>query len=165
MLWPRGRVGSSPTPGTVTVTFRQAGSDDADRTFEIWRDAVDATHDFLSREDREAIAAEVAEFLPAADLTLAVDVDDHPLGFMLVAEGKLEALFVAPESHGAGVGRALVELALESNPGLVVDVNEQNPAAIGFYERMGFHATGRSPLDEQGRAYPLIHMRHGAATE
>jgi putative acetyltransferase len=42
---------------------------------------------------------------------------------------------------------------------LTVDVNEQNPAAVGFYEAVGFVVVGRSPLDDAGRPFPLLHMR------
>ena len=42
---------------------------------------------------------------------------------------------------------------------LTVDVNEQNPAAVGFYEAVGFAVVGRSPLDDAGRPFPLLHMR------
>ncbi len=40
-----------------------------------------------------------------------------------------------------------------------VDVNEQNTQALDFYLRRGFHVVGRSPLDGQGRPYPLLHLR------
>ncbi|HKB39870.1 MAG TPA: hypothetical protein VKD72_25770, partial [Gemmataceae bacterium] len=45
---------------------------------------------------------------------------------------------------------------------LTVDVNEQNAAARGFYEACGFVVEGRSELDDQGRPYPLLHMRLAA---
>jgi putative acetyltransferase len=37
-------------------------------------------------------------------------------------------------------------------------VNEQNPEAVGFYLHYGFAQTGRSPLDGEGRPFPLLHM-------
>ena len=40
-----------------------------------------------------------------------------------------------------------------------VDVNEQNHGAVGFYRHIGFEVTGRSDLDDQGRPYPLLHLR------
>lgn len=43
----------------------------------------------------------------------------------------------------------------------LVDVNEQNPDAVGFYRRMGFEIVGRLPLDGQGRPFPVLHMRLG----
>jgi putative acetyltransferase len=38
-------------------------------------------------------------------------------------------------------------------------VNEQNPAACGFYEHLGFVVVGRSEVDGTGRPFPLLHMR------
>ncbi|ALH79686.1 acetyltransferase [Sphingopyxis macrogoltabida] len=142
------------------LTIRKSTSADAVRVIQIWRDAVDATHDFLTREDRIAIEEEVRSFLPAAPLWLAVDRSDQPLGFMLLDGSSMEALFIDPAHRSRGVGRMLVEHALTLLPTLTTDVNEQNAQAVGFYERMGFVRTGRSDRDGQGRPYPLIHLRH-----
>lgn len=141
------------------IRIRQSTPADGERAVQIWRDAVDATHDFLTTEDRAAIEAEVRSFLPAAPLWLAVDADDRPIGFMLLDGSSMEALFIDPVHRGAGVGRALVAHALEHHPTLTTEVNEQNGQAVGFYERLGFVPTGRSERDGQGRAYPLIHLR------
>jgi len=122
---------------------------------EIWRRAVDATHDFLAPGDRRAIEAEVAAFLPQAALDLAVDATDRPLGLMLLEGKHLAALFVDPAHHAAGIGRMLVEEALRRCPDRMTD----NVRALGFYERLGFTRIGRAPRDGQGRPYPLIHLR------
>jgi putative acetyltransferase len=45
---------------------------------------------------------------------------------------------------------------------LAVDVNEQNEAALGFYEALGFSVVGRSPTDEAGRPFPVLHMKRAA---
>ena len=129
---------------------------------DIWRAAVDATHDFLAPSDRDAIEAELLEFFPHVSLLLAVDSSDAPLGFMFLHDGHLEALFVDPDHHGKGIGKALIRNVLAAHPNLTVDVNEQNPKALGFYEYLGFERIGRSALDGQGRPYPLIHLRRGA---
>lgn len=139
--------------------IRPSCASDGGRALDIWRAAVDATHHFLAPADRIAIEAEVSGFLPAAPLWLAVDAHDHPIGFMLLDGGHMEALFVDPAHHGGGVGRALVEHALSCCRPLTTEVNEQNGQAIGFYERLGFRRTGRSAVDGQGRPYPLIHLR------
>lgn len=143
------------------MRIRRSTAGDGQRVLAIWRGAVDATHDFLSREDKEAIAAEVADFLPSAPLWLAVDADDRALGFMLLDGARMEALFIDPAQRGKGIGRALVEHALAGAPEILTDVNEQNAQAVGFYERMGFVVTGRSALDGQGRGYPLLHLKSG----
>ena len=38
-------------------------------------------------------------------------------------------------------------------------MNEQNPQALGFYERLGFRPYKRTELDEQGRPFPLLYLR------
>ena len=144
----------------MKLEFSQTGH--GERVIEIWRDAVNATHDFLTPEDRRAIDAEVCEFLPAASLWLARSEAGDVVGFMLLTPGEsgahMDALFIDPEVHGQGVGRALVEKAFALYGAITTDVNEQNPGATGFYRAMGFVETGRSALDDQGRAYPLIHL-------
>lgn len=143
------------------VTIRYSRPEDGNRIIEIWRGAVATTHDFLAPEDRLALDEMVSGFLPQARLWLAVDAKDYPLAFMLIDNGHMEALFVDPCHRGTGVGAALVRHGLALHPEMTTDVNEQNGQAIGFYENMGFKRTGRSPLDGQGRPYPLIHLQHG----
>lgn len=142
------------------IKNRLSRPDEGDRVIEIWRRAVDATHDFLTPEDRLAIDKMVCGFLPQASLWLAVDEDEYPLAFMLIDGGHMEALFVDPVRRGTGIGAALVQHGLALHPKMTTDVNEQNNQALGFYERMGFKRTGRSPIDGQGRPYPLIHLEY-----
>ena len=140
--------------------LRSSTKQDLARILDIWRSAVDATHDFLTREDRVSIEAEVVSFFPNVNFVLATDEDDVAQGFMFLHDGHLEALFVAPEKHGMGIGAMLIHAALRDHPGLTTDVNEQNQGALTFYEHLGFERTGRSSVDGQGRPYPLIHLRH-----
>ncbi len=74
-------------------------------------------------------------------------------------------LFVDPALFGCGLGRRLVGMAVERWNVGSVDVNEQNPAARAFYERMGFRVAGRSGSDAQGNDFPILHMRLAAGEE
>ncbi len=149
--------------GKPVPLIRKSRPDEGKRLVDIWRAAVTATHDFLTADDFQAIAAEVSGFLPAAPVWVAVDRQDCAIGFMLVDNGHLEALFVDPARHNQGIGRALVDHALAFYPNLTVDVNEQNAQARGFYQRLGFVPVGRSDVDGQGRPYPLIHLHYKSA--
>jgi hypothetical protein len=52
-----------------------------------------------------------------------------------------------------------VEWAVARQEADSVDVNEQNPQAMGFYLRMGFAVAGRSETDDVGRPFPILHLR------
>lgn len=137
---------------------RPARASEAGRLFEIWSTAIDATHHFLTTEDRHEIAGKVHEYVEQFRLLVAVDEDDVPLGFMGLSEERIDSLFVHSHWHSRGVGRALVAYAKIQFMRLKVDVNEQNIQAIGFYLSQGFATVDRSPCDDEGRPYPLLHM-------
>ena len=102
-----------------------------------------------------------------APYVLAPDVPRQnalrPVAFMGCNWPQIEMLFVEPECFGLGIGKMLLDharqRAMAEGATLTLDVNEQNPAALAFYEHMGFVVTGRSPVDGQGRPYPLLHMQ------
>lgn len=128
------------------------------RLVEVWRSAVDATHDFLADEDRDAIQAQLAsDYLPQVDLYVA-ERGGVPVGFAGVSGQKLEMLFVEAAVRGLGIGSALLSYVLALGV-TEVDVNEQNPQAVEFYRRRGFAVIGRSAEDDQGRPYPLLRLR------
>jgi putative acetyltransferase len=145
--------------------IRPAQAPDSDVLLALWERSVRATHDFLSEADIVALRPDVAQALDDEQLELwvLVDADDVPIGFMGLAGDDVAALFLEPEHRGRGGGRRLVAHAQELRGGdLTVDVNEQNPAARGFYEALGFVVAGRSQLDDGGRPFPILHMRRAA---
>lgn len=141
------------------MKVRRGTPADVPRALEIWRDAVDATHGFLTCEDRAEIDAMVADWLRTVELWL-VDADGRPVGFLVMDGEMIDALFVDPAAHGSGYGTALLNHALELSPHATVDASEQASNALAFYEARGFVRTGRSETDPQGRPYPLIHLRY-----
>jgi putative acetyltransferase len=141
------------------LIVRKSTPRDAARVVQIWRGAVDATHDFLTAADRAAIDDEVRNFLPSASLWLACDHRNRAVGFLGISGNHMDSLFIDPACRGTGVGRSLVRHAIALHPILTTDVNEQNEQAMGFYRWLGFVPTGRSPTDDQGRPYPLVHLK------
>lgn len=129
----------------------------------LWLRSVRATHDFLDAATIEALYPEVRDqYLHAVSLWLAEDEQGRCLGFMGLQASDdgadVAMLFLDPSARGRGVGRRLLDHARAQHGKLTVDVNEQNTQALGFYRHYGFQPIGRSPLDGQGRPYPLIHM-------
>jgi putative acetyltransferase len=148
------------------ILIRASRADDAPRMFEIWHSAVSATHHFVTPQDRDQIAEIVRDqYLPNTPLWVIVDARDRPLGFMGMTGSMMDSLFIDPAHAGRGLGRAMVDHARSLAPDLAVDVNEQNEAAVAFYRHLGFRQVGRSPTDDSGRPYPLLHLRLGAGCD
>lgn len=143
----------------MTVSIRPGRPEDHPVLLDIWLRAVRATHHFLTEADIQGLLPLLRDqYLAAVELWVAAGPDDAPVGFMGLDGAKVEMLFVDPDRHGQGTGRALLAQAGALKGALTLDVNEQNPGALAFYRRLGFRETGRSPLDGQGRPFPLIHM-------
>jgi putative acetyltransferase len=126
---------------------------------EVWECSVRATHHFLPEENiAELKPLIVQHYFDAVELRCVIQ-DGKIAGFIGVADSNIEMLFVDPTYIGQGIGRQLIEYSIEHMNASKVDVNEQNPKAIAFYEKVGFKKTGRSELDGQGNPFPLVHMQ------
>lgn len=129
---------------------------------EVWEASVRATHHFLKEEDIVYFKPLILnEYLKMVDLRGVKNEHQKIIGFLGVAEDKIEMLFIHPDARGKGVGKWLVEYALKQMKVTKVDVNEQNEQAVGFYEHVGFKTTSRSELDSLGMPYPILHMELG----
>ncbi|WP_100643428.1 GNAT family N-acetyltransferase [Alteromonas facilis] len=125
----------------------------------VWENSVRATHDFLSEEDIEFFKPIIIQqAFPAVTLKCIKDDNGSIAGFVGVHDAKVEMLFVSNAVRGQGIGKALLQYAIAHLGACKVDVNEQNPLAVGFYKRMGFTVFSRSPLDDMGKPFPILHM-------
>ena len=104
----------------------------------IWEDSVRATHIFLSDSEVEQIKKYVPQALSNVEhLITAEDDNRKPFAFMGTENGRIEMLFISPHERGKGNGRKLLQYGFQNYSVREVTVNEQNPQAVGFYERMG----------------------------
>ena len=125
----------------------------------MWESSLRATHSFLAERDIARLAPlvrdELANFAPIHCLR---EPSGSAFAFIGVKGSSIEMLFVHAGHRGCGAGSTLVEFAIGVLNARSVEVNEQDPLAVGFYRRMGFEVTGRSPVDAQGSAFPILHM-------
>lgn len=131
---------------------------------QVWEQAVQATHTFLSAAEIATIKKIVPQALRAIPRLVIAEKQQQPIGFMGIDQAKLEMLFIAPEARGQGVGRQLLTYGLEAAGITELSVNEQNPQAIDFYEHLGFLAYRRTAQDEQGNPYPILYMQRPMIT-
>ena len=125
---------------------------------QLWEASVRASHYFLQEPDIVMLRPVVRQALLEVPQLAIIWKDDVLAGFVGADGDKVEMLFLMPVQRSIGLGRVLLQYALEQWHCNKVDVNEQNEAAVGFYRHMGFHVIGRSPLDEQGKPFPILHL-------
>lgn len=126
----------------------------------VWEASVRATHDFLP-DSYICLLRDLLQshYLDAVMLICCKDARQRITGFAGVAAGRVEMLFIDSTARGQGLGKRLLHYAIEELNAVQLDVNEQNPQALGFYLRQGFEVVGRSETDGMGQPYPLLHLR------
>lgn len=125
----------------------------------VWESSVRATHHFLKEEDIQFYKVLILnEYLNAVELACVRDGNGVIVGFLGVAEDRIEMLFIDPITIGKGVGKLLLNHARYQLNATKVDVNEANEQAVGFYQHAGFSIVSRSELDPAGKPFPILHM-------
>lgn len=139
----------------VVLRAYQDGDDDA--IIDVWERASALAHPFLSDDfiASEKIAIR-EQYLPNTQ-THVTTIDDRLVGFASLMGDELGALFLSPEFHGRGMGRALVDHAVKSRQFLDVEVFENNAIGRRFYNRYGFVQTGQTVHEPTGQS--VIRMR------
>lgn len=140
------------------MKIKRCSKDDYTALVGIWERSVRATHDFLDEAAISEIkSALVPGYFPNVGLYAVTSDNDSPAGFIGLCADRIEMLFVDSDVRGRGYGSALIEFARELGV-TKVDVNEQNPQALAFYQAKGFRIIGRDETDEAGRPYPILHL-------
>jgi putative acetyltransferase len=126
---------------------------------DIWESTVRKTHTFLTKNDIIAIRPEVKQgVIGIKHLVCFFDDEDVIQGFIGIESQKVEVLFIHANARGQGIGKQLLNYALDNLGAKYVDVNEQNEQGVSFYQHMGFHVIDRSEHDEEGRPFPILHL-------
>lgn len=125
----------------------------------LWETSVRATHYFLTEDDIQKLAPFVKAALSGIKTLIIVNDHSDPVAFMGIETDKIEMLFVSPDYLGKGIGRKLAAIGITQYKVRYVDVNEQNPQAVGFYRHIGFEIFERTEQDEQGNPFPILKMK------
>lgn len=143
----------------ITIGKNRRSQELLDELLDIWDASVRASHHFLDESDIMQLRPQAEAALRHIEVLWVLYDRQNPVGFMGVQESKIEMLFLHPDYFRKGLGRMLVEKAFSNLNVKYVDVNEQNPEAVGFYRRMGFKVFKRNDCDSDGRPFPILEMK------
>ncbi|MEP6902342.1 MAG: GNAT family N-acetyltransferase [Actinomycetota bacterium] len=116
--------------------------------------AVEITEEKLAAAFQKAYPFEfIKKDIDEADYAVVAEIEETIAGFASVKyedwnnRARLTGIFVAPESKGKGIGRALVESVIDfaktkSARCLFVETQNVNYPAIRFYRKLGFEFCG-----------------------
>jgi mycothiol synthase len=146
-LAPAAEPAQAPSPAGLTLAHW--GQADPGRFFAVYDAAFRDRPGFpgWSRERWVEWITEDDDF--RAELTLLASLDGTDVGFVVGdAAGWIAQLGVVPAARGRGIGAQLIGAAVRrmraaGEDTITLNVNVDNPHAIGLYRRIGFTRTGR----------------------
>ena len=139
-------------------------SKDLELLYQLFYAAVHATHHYSESQKRAWAPSSAPESFSQGlgeDFTLLAFEKEQPIGYVqLKSDGLLHAIYTHPNFQGRGVGRALMEAALQEAErlGLKRVHLEASQNARGFYEKLGFVATEERPKICRGECFIIAEM-------
>tara|TARA_R110002096_G_scaffold425890_1_gene634974 strand:+ start:285 stop:734 length:450 start_codon:yes stop_codon:yes gene_type:complete len=121
-----------------SVKIRQYKESDLQSVLDSWELATRLAHEFMTEDfiaqERKNI---VDIYLPNTD-TWVAEIKGEVKGFLSLMGDEVGAIFLQPECHGKGIGKALMDKAQALHGNLEVEVFKANSIGRNFYARYGF---------------------------
>lgn len=128
----------------MQLKIRQYIPSDLESVLGSWEAATRLAHDFMTNEFITQERKNIADlYLPNTDTWIA-ELNGETVGFIALMGNEVGAIFLQPEFHGMGIGRALMDKAQELHGNLEVEVFKKNQIGRIFYEKYGFE-----PIEEK----------------
>lgn len=142
--------------------IREYTTSDTDALIGIWDKANTLAHPFLAA-DFVAFVKDAMRtmYLPNAE-TWVLEEHGNPIGFIAMIGNEIGGLFLDPDHHGHGYGRAMVDHVVGLKGPLRVEVFKDNKIGRPFYERYGFEFVAEY-LHKQSGAITVKMSMPGAA--
>ena len=120
------------------MKIRQYQETDLEAVLSSWEKATRLAHPFMSDDFIAQERINVAEkYLPNTD-TWVVEIGGNVEGFIALMGNEVGAIFLMPNFHGKGAGKALMDKAQELHGDLEVEVFKENTIGRKFYSDYGF---------------------------
>lgn len=121
------------------MQIRQYEESDLEAILSSWENATRLAHPFMTDEFIAQERTNIAEiYLPNTD-TWVVEIDGYVKGFIALMKNEVGAIFLQPDCHGKGAGKALMDKAQQLHGNLEVEVFKENSIGRKFYSRYGFY--------------------------
>ena len=145
----------------VQRLVREYAPDDLADILSAWEAASALAHPFLTKQFLDQERINIPElYLPNAE-TWVVEDSGRVIGFIALIGNEVGAIFVHPEFHGTGAGRALMDKAQALRGDLEVEVFKDNAIGRKFYVRYGFEQLAETTHEPTGNA--LLRLKYSSS--
>jgi putative acetyltransferase len=120
------------------MKIRQYTPSDVNALINSWEVATRLAHVFMTDEFIAQERINTAEiYLPNTD-TWVAEIDGNVVGFIALMGNEVGAIFLQPNFHKKGIGKALMDKARDLHGALEVEVFKENALGRSFYSKYGF---------------------------
>ena len=133
------------------MKIRQYKQSDLQAVLDSWEVATRLAHAFMKDDFIAQERKNVEElYLPNTD-TWVAEIDGEVSGFIALMGNEVGAIFLKPDFHGQGIGKALMDKARELHGDLEVEVFKVNKIGRAFYDRYGFELLEEKLHEQTGQ--------------
>ena len=119
------------------MNIRQYNTSDLEAVLSSWEAATRLAHPFMTEDFLAQQRKDIAEiYMPNTD-TWVAELDGKVVGFVALMGNEIGAMFLQPNYHGKGIGKALMDKANELYSSLELEVFKANTIGRKFYARYG----------------------------
>ncbi len=137
--------------------IRNFKSTDIDNIMNIWLKSTIKAHDFINKEYWENSYDTVKTvYIPIAE-TLVYEDNEGIKGFISIINNEfIGALFVDVAFQGNGIGKNLINYAMDKYNELTLAVYKENKKSVEFYINRGFKIIKEQVNDDSGHREYLM---------
>ena len=142
----------------MTLIIRKYTASDLQKVLSAWENASNLAHPFLSTDFQDKVRHDIPKlYLPNAE-TWVAEINGDVVGFIAILGNEIGALFVEPVFHGNGIGKALMDKAIDLYEKVELEVFTANAIGRKFYARYGFEYASEGVHDASG--HEVLRLRY-----
>ena len=133
--------------------IRKLNTSDIDKVMDIWIKSTIKAHNFINKEYWQNSYDTVKNvYIPISD-TFVYEDDEGIKGFISIINNDfIGALFVDTYYQGNGIGKKLINYAINKYDDLKLAVYKENKTSVKFYLNRGFKIVSEQINDDSGHS-------------
>lgn len=140
--------------------IRKLGDKDTNKIMNIWLNSTIKAHDFIDKNYWENSYNTVKNIYIPMSETFVYEEDNCIKGFISIINNEfIGALFVDINEQGVGIGKELINYAINKYKKLILAVYKENKNSVNFYLNRGFKIIKEQINEDSGYSEYLMEIK------